>query len=371
MDKPDKPYPDFPLFAHANGQWAKKIRGKLEYFGTWGDPDGARDKYLRDVVYLQAGRVPPDERPTLADLLDSFCDDKERLKDEGEITARSYDEYEKVCHVIAKTLTKHRPVETIGFDDLGKLRAALSRGKSGRKLSPVSVKRWLSIARMVFNFGNEELGHSVRYKKALRSPSARSLRLARRERMFQAAEIRKLVKKAKPQMKAMILLGINCGFGNNDCGTLPIEAVDLESGWHRYARPKTGMDRRCPLWPETIAALEAALRGRTTKPLAKGVDRLLFVTKYGNPWTGDGRRDPIGYEFRKLGPSESIYSLRRTFETIAPTSGVPQWIIDAIMGHVPDAGDMAAVYRQKVHDNMLRQCVDHVRMWYLGKVKID
>ena len=34
-DKPGKPYPEFPLYAHPNGQWAKRTGGKLHYFGLW------------------------------------------------------------------------------------------------------------------------------------------------------------------------------------------------------------------------------------------------------------------------------------------------------------------------------------------------
>ena len=39
--KYSKPRPDFPLFPHATGRWAKKIRGEFKFFGKVADdPNG-------------------------------------------------------------------------------------------------------------------------------------------------------------------------------------------------------------------------------------------------------------------------------------------------------------------------------------------
>lgn len=361
-----KPYPEFPLTPHPNGSWCKKVRGKIHYFGPVGDWQAALNRYLEERDYLHAGVLPPQAAETVADVLNGFMTRNVRRMQDGDISERTLSEYKGVCDTIATTLGARRPIESLVDDGYALLRSTLGKGKGGKRISPVTHKRLLTYARMVFYHANERMGLSLRYKEPLQPPPARLLRQAKNEKgekLYDAAEIKALIKDAEPELKAMVYLGINCGFGNEDCRTLPIQSIDLAKGFHNYPRPKTGMARRCPLWADTVTALTAVIEDRNT----------------GKVFRSTWNRHVLGRAFKTLAEDSEIYregvttfyTLRRTFETIATTADVNQAVIDKIMGHTPRTGDMGAVYRQRIFDDSLRRCTEHVEGWLQGSIKLN
>jgi integrase len=380
--KPEKPYPEFPLFPHATRRWAKKIRGKLHYFGPWDDPQAALTKYLDQKDDLHAGRTPrpATDELTVRDLINRFLTSKKMLMASGEITARTFADYHANCQRVLDAFGKNRLVDDLAADDFEKLRAALSS-----RWGPVAVGNEIQRVRSLFKYGYDAglIDKPVRFGPAFKRPSKKVLRLARQEkgpRLFEPAELKTLLKKAGVQLKAMILLGVNCGFGNMDCGRLPRSALDLAGGWVNFPRPKTGIERRAKLWPETSAAIKTALQERP-EPKDPAHADLVFVTKYGKSWakeTGTLRADetptppdnPIAKEMRKLLDAAGIdghrnfYALRHTFETIGGEAK-DQVAVDAIMGHARE--DMASLYREKVSDERLVAVAEHVHAWLFGK----
>src|SRR5262249_52771642 len=125
-------------------------------------------------------------------------------------------------------------------------------------------------------------------------PSRKTMRLHRAKqglRMFEKDELKRMLASARTTLKAMILLGVNCGFGNADCGNLPLSALDLDGGWINYPRPKTGIPRRCPLWPETVEAIRSAIAKRNPRDGAAA--ELVFLTHSGRSWHKGYLREPL------------------------------------------------------------------------------
>jgi integrase len=376
--RPSKPWADFPLFPHATGRWAKKVRGKLRYFGKVADdPHGekALDLWLAQKDALLAGRVPrstADAGVTIRDLCNAFMTHKQSLLTAGEITEWTFKEYYGTCERLCRVLGRDRPVDDTVSADFQSLRDDIAR-----TWGPVRLANEIGRVRGVFKFGYESamLDKPPRFGPAFKKPSAKVLRKSRAAaglRMFERDELRALLAVCPLIQKAMVLLAVNGGLGNHDIATLPTSAVNLKTGWLTYARPKTGIDRRFPLWPESIDAVSAVLRGRQS-PKSRAHEGLLFISPEGESYISNGSGHRIAkavlYYIEKAKirrPGLTFYSLRRTFQTIAEGARDLS-AVQAIMGHAPTAGDMSAVYRQRVDDARLLAVVNYVRKWLFAE----
>jgi integrase len=376
MDKPDKPRPDFPLFAHASGQWAKKIRGRMHYFGKWDDPEAALKSYQEQQDDLHAGRTPrPDpEALTIKQLCNAFIHQKQALVDSGELTALTLGDYKTACEEVGASFGPSRLVADLRPEDF-----AVLRKRMAKKWGPHRLGKTIQFVRCIFKYGYdaELIDRPIRFGPGFQRPSKKVLRLHRAEagtKLFTADEVRRMIDAAGQPLKTMLLLGINCAFGNSDCGNLPIAAVDLDNAVTDYPRPKTGLERRCPLWPETVAAIREVLDRR---PEAKSEQDagLVFLTRCRVSWH-TGRTDgPLTHEVKKLLRRLRIngrrglgfYTLRHTFRTVADEAK-DQPAADFIMGH--EVPHMSAVYRETISDARLRAVADHVRGWLFPSTAI-
>lgn len=366
--KPSKPYKDFPLFPHANGQWAKKIKGKLHYFGPWAEPDSALADYLEQRDELQAGRTPIDPGLRLWELCELFLDAKRAMVDNEELSIRTWQAYQATAKKILEYLGRDVPAKDVSQADFKVLRAKLAAGRGA-----VSLGNEIQRVRSIFKYGFDagHLVNTTRFGPDFAKPQKRVVRQAKHAmgpRMFQPAELRKILESAGQPLKAMVLLGINCGFGQSDVANLPMAAIDGE--WIEFPRPKTAVLRKCQLWPETMDAVHEALVHRPAPRTAELAD-LVFITKYGLKWVRTNRSgtpdDAVGKEFAKLlksmgikRPGISFYALRHTFETIGQNSKDPmavQWI----MGHA--ARDMGSHYREEVPEERLAAVANTVHSW--------
>ena len=384
--KPEKPTPDFPLFPHASGQWAKKIRGKLWYFGSWSDPTAALNRYLDERFEHEQGRIPKSREVgsangcsgcSLKELANTFMISQDRRLKAGELSQRSFADYFKACKRILEYFGKETPVASLKGADFRAFRQSWPDTWGLQMHSDLIAK-----TKTVFGYAlkNGLIDNPVNFGSDFDKPSKQQMRRKRQQELaergtlgFTSEQIQALLMESSVVLKACILLGVNCGFGNSDCASLTERVVDLESGWIDFPRPKTGIPRRCKLWPETVSAITAALDTRPA-PYDRADAGLCFLTSHGRPLVWHSLKDrkhsqtnnlttAFGKVLKKHNLQKSglgFYSLRRTFETVAGATK-DQVAVDLIMGHADDS--MAGIYRQGIEDSRLVAVTDHVRAW--------
>lgn len=412
--KPVWPYPHITTMTAdvARNQWVKKIRGRVHSFGILTDRAGrwsfedcalaALNRYQQDGPALHAGLVldTPKARDgvTVGEVCGLFLQNKLADVEKGTLHPRTYRDYEDTARAVGVFFGPKRPVGALKPLDFEKLLRA-------QDLGPTRRRNFVIWTRMIFNWAHDPgniLEVPVRFGKGFKGGTAKERRQLKHRagaNFLPAAELRLLLA-ALPrtgpgcELRAMILLGINTGLGNTDVASLREEHLKLlgdGTALLDFPRPKTGIQRKAVLWPETNDAIREAMAYR--RPPRRPEDAgLVFLTEYGNPWV-DYPTDNVTKNFRRLleavgliprkkprnprkAPGKKgkkgeakrsmavgFYTLRRTYRTVADEAG-DQHAVHLNMGH--SLPGMSDVYVQRIGPARLRKVSMHVRHWLLS-----
>ena len=351
----------FPLTLHPTGQYCKKIKGKLYYFGS--DKQKALERYLEQAFFLHAGKGAKNKSAydnlSLKTLCNLYIDHQESRSAIGEIKSRQVYDQILLLRDFVKYIGPNRVFSDISTIDLQNYRRKVI--KSGK--APNTINNRLAAVKAMYNWAlDNEIIDNIPNLKAIKKIT----RLKAGRPIFIIDQVKKLLDCADTKMKAMIWLGLNCGFGCTDCAELRWDHLNLTDSRVSFPRGKTGINRNLLLWAETIEALKAVPKS----------GELVFYTSKKNPWvrtiksTGkDGRirytnNNTISKQFSKLLRKASIkvekgvgfYTLRRTAATLAAKSGDP-FAVQRILGHADLR--MATTYVQDISeqtDRVINNC---------------
>ena len=342
----------FPLTLHPTGQYCKKIKGKLYYFGN--NKQKAHQQYLEQAVCLHAGKPRNNHEYKDSMSIKTLCNlylehQKSRVQSREIKLGQVYDQT-IVLRDFARFIGRNTAVSEISTIDLQNYRARLiKQGKSAAR-----INNHISAFKAMYHWtAQNELIDTIPNLDAIKKLP----RPTKSKPIFAPKEIISLLGCADLKMTALIWLGLNCGFGSTDCAELLWEHVDLKAGRVVFPRTKTGIARNLPLWQETIYALkklpkinERVFNTDNNERIVRFVERTLSdgsikIVKYDN----------VGKEFSRVIKSAGIqkekgvgfYTLRRTAATLAAQSGDP-FAVQRLLGHADLK--MATTYVQDISE---------------------
>lgn len=362
--------PKFGLTLGKRG-WFKSIDGRTRWVCSIRQaPTGqqADAVYAARFADLHADPVPVSDVLTIETVAGLFMDRKQSRLTAGKLDDRTLDEYQQAIGYFLASVGKSTAADKL-IDDTAAFQKF--RDECEKRFAYHRLHKWIVIVRSLFKWASKPpiRLRAPDYGESFDLPTRTDYRRNRRERErergtleFAADEIAALLLNARPIMRAMILLACNAGFGATDVAELRRGDIELNKGTIDYSRRKTGMDRRCVLWPETIDAIRRI--GESVRNPKREHDDLLFVTRYGLPYVR-GMKDQTCIQFTALcrkckcyRRDRSFYSLRRTFRTLADECH-DQRAAALVMGH--EVGDVGGLYVQRISDARLKAIADHVR----------
>ena len=389
--KPSKPYASFPLTPHPRGTWCKKIRGKLHHFGPWVEPQAALDRYLAQAAALHAGREPTVQlgHNSIKDLVNRYLSFQADRLDAGEIGPRWFEDCRRILTDFGKVIGVARPIGDLRPEDFQAYRVRIAK-----RLGVHAITRSITAIKAMFNYAVESgvIERLPTYGKGFSKPTAMQKRKSQHraeqangKNLFTVDQVRQILNVSEQlagYLRPAVLLGINGGFGNTDCAELPLTAVDLDNAVIEFHRPKTGVRRTIPLWPETVQAIQLWLENRP-KLDDPETNQLVFVTVRGlqlarqivhrdaqGTITRIVHSDRLSDEFIELLTSLKLkrkrigfYTLRHTFRTWADETRDHHAIFRLMCHTLPG---MSSVYVEEIGMDRLRAVVDHVRAKIFG-----
>ena len=342
----------FPLTLHATGQCCKKIAGRMHYFGK--GKKQALERYLGQAMYLHGYKGAPvgtsNATMTLKQLCDLYLEHQLLRLIAGAICVKHHTDQISSTEKLMSFLGTNRKTRSISTLDLQNHKRKLLRDYG----SAHRPNQYIGLMKALFHWArrNDVLEHIPNVDAVSQNKIAQSEKYT-----FTPDQVKTLLGKATVEMRAMIWLGLNCGFGCTDCAMLSWKDVDSEQRRIQLARNKTGVRRNLPLWPETVKALKSVPH---TGPL-------VFYTAEGHEWVrtavrSDGNGgckyttvNAVSSMFARLlkktrmqvPKGTGFYSLRRTAATLAARSGEP-FAVQRLLGHVDVK--MATRYVQDVSE---------------------
>lgn len=414
--RPSLPYPEFPLRPHRNGQWFKSIwnsrskRSEQFYFGAWKD-DAEGERALNDpdtgwLARRQSIRNGTDNLRvtnsasivTLGELMASFLSYKRSRVTAHELSARTLGDYIREVEKFVAFLKPSTPVAGLRPEHFA---AYMRHMIEDRKLGLYARKRVRTYLNTLLRYGTRNgwyLMPNTGTEWIMPPADADSVRRAKiraglkdySDRVLTGEEIDRLLARAQPAFKAIILLGVNCGLGPADIGRLRWEMLNMKTGRLMFPRPKTGVMRIGYVWRKTR---EALLRVRTLKWNREALKRegecsLIFITRKGLPYYREREVHKVievdGKKFTKLAgiavenavsitflriakelklEGVHFYRLRHTFKTYAKRARDPE-AADVMMGHKDRSIGKVYDHEQVAWKRVRRAAkVVHRRLW--------